>query len=269
MLNPYQSTLYQDKITVVDKRYKDKKWLIEQYKKSTIKEIAKMCGCSRPTIYVHLHKYGIPFVHPSKKRNIPCRNREWLKEQFYSKLLNTKEISKLAGCGVETVQRYLKKFGMSRKNRCLYRNENGEKICRKCRQWKNEGDFCKHRCRVDGLSHVCKKCAGVEIKKHHEIHKNHAIEARKEIRMKVLMHYSKGTLKCALCDYNNINTLTIDHIKGDGSEHRKELGGQWKLYRWLISNDYPEGFRVLCRNCNWTEYLRIHNMGSYRQPTTE
>jgi hypothetical protein len=48
--------------------------------------------------------------------------------------------------------------------------------------------------------------------------------------------------------------LTIDHIENNGAEHRRQQrNGQNKghdIYAWLRKNNYPEGFQVLCYNCN-------------------
>jgi len=40
----------------------------------------------------------------------------------------------------------------------------------------------------------------------------------------------------------------IDHVNGGGNTHRKEVGKT--VYRWLRKQGYPEGYRVLCDNCN-------------------
>jgi hypothetical protein len=42
----------------------------------------------------------------------------------------------------------------------------------------------------------------------------------------------------------------MDHIHGGGYRHGKELGSSGKLYKWLVDNHFPDGFRVLCANCN-------------------
>jgi len=57
--------------------------------------------------------------------------------------------------------------------------------------------------------------------------------------------------KCACCGINTDEFLSIDHTNGGGNQHRKEMkiNGS-KIYMWLRDNDYPEGFRVLCHNCN-------------------
>lgn len=46
--------------------------------------------------------------------------------------------------------------------------------------------------------------------------------------------------------------MAIDHTQGGGKRHRAKLkteGGRG-FYHWLIKNGFPEGFRVLCHNCN-------------------
>lgn len=75
---------------------------------------------------------------------------------------------------------------------------------------------------------------------------------RKKLQQKytVFNHYSKGTMSCKCCNENTYDLLTIDHINNDGKAHRKELKSHY-MYRWLIKNNYPKGFQVLCMNCNW------------------
>ena len=43
--------------------------------------------------------------------------------------------------------------------------------------------------------------------------------------------------------------LSIDHINNDGAAHRRKLGSNY-IYSWLIQTNFPEGFQVLCHNCN-------------------
>jgi hypothetical protein len=57
--------------------------------------------------------------------------------------------------------------------------------------------------------------------------------------------------QCACCGEHRIEFLSIDHVNGDGAEHRRSVVGPgYALYMWLQKNGYPEGFRVLCMNCN-------------------
>lgn len=73
----------------------------------------------------------------------------------------------------------------------------------------------------------------------------------KEMRLKVIAHYSNGLMCCACCNENTFQFLTIDHINNDGAEHRKTLKN--KIYWWLKINGYPEDFQVLCMNCNFAK----------------
>lgn len=49
--------------------------------------------------------------------------------------------------------------------------------------------------------------------------------------------------------------LTIDHISGQGAEHRKKVGRGDNLYRWLIRMNFPQGFQTLCFNCNFAKHM--------------
>lgn len=70
-----------------------------------------------------------------------------------------------------------------------------------------------------------------------------------EVRAQVFGHY--GTA-CACC--SRTDDLSIDHIAGDGRQHRDELfgrqGGGVEFYLWLITRGFPEGYQTLCRPCN-------------------
>ncbi len=81
--------------------------------------------------------------------------------------------------------------------------------------------------------------------------KRYRKEAYKKTKLEVLGHYSNGVPVCSCCGEPEIVFLSIDHINGGGTKHRKELLGQGKnFYRWLKINGYPSGYRVLCHNCN-------------------
>lgn len=71
----------------------------------------------------------------------------------------------------------------------------------------------------------------------------------KRQRLIVLYHYSKGKLECKCCKENIYEFLALDHIKGGGTQHRKKLGSKY-IYSWLIKNNFPKGYQVLCHNCN-------------------
>jgi hypothetical protein len=91
-----------------------------------------------------------------------------------------------------------------------------------------------------------------------------------KLKREVMDHYGG---RCACCGETELAFLAIDHIDGNGAEHRREIaaekGSQWlqaghNTYRWLRKNNYPEGFQVLCANCNcgkhWNGGVCPHEM---------
>jgi hypothetical protein len=114
--------------------------------------------------------------------------------------------------------------------------------------------------------------------------KKKAIQQRSlyNARLKVLKYYSnKEAPECKCCQEKTFGFLQIDHIEGDGAEHRRQigkkspLGGNGFIY-WLIKNDYPTGFQVLCANCNYSKRTNkycIHEIKKgvdmYSNPITE
>jgi hypothetical protein len=76
-----------------------------------------------------------------------------------------------------------------------------------------------------------------------------------KLRLEVFNHYCDGTVRCQCpgCPVTYIGFLEMDHVNGDGAAHRKanNLGtGGARLWRELRRQGYPEGFQVLCSNCN-------------------
>ena len=163
-----------------------------------------------------------------------------------------------------------------------------EKRCSKCGEMKNHSYFFKDRSKQDNLCSSCKTCSLETAKKwesknqeraksnrekwkkahpdkireyvkrgdakrrsdpirmdnQRRYHKEHVIKLRKD----VLFHYG-GV--CACCGESTYEFLSLDHIYGGGNKQKRELGKRGpNFYRWLKVNGYPEGYRVLCHNCN-------------------
>ncbi len=66
-------------------------------------------------------------------------------------------------------------------------------------------------------------------------------------RETVLAHYG-GFCKC--CGEDTFEFLALDHINGGGEKHRAEVGQGSNMIGWIIQNNFPDGFQVLCHNCN-------------------
>lgn len=71
---------------------------------------------------------------------------------------------------------------------------------------------------------------------------------RRSVRLAAINIYSKGTNNCECCGETHVEFLALDHINGGGRKHRREIKSN--IYDWLKRNNYPDGFRILCHNCN-------------------
>lgn len=78
-----------------------------------------------------------------------------------------------------------------------------------------------------------------------EKYKETSAKHRLEQRLACIKHYGPN---CRCCGESRIEFLGIDHINGGGAKHRREIGSV--ITRWLVRNNFPDGFRVLCHNCN-------------------
>jgi hypothetical protein len=147
------------------------------------------------------------------------------------------------------------------------------KACVTCKQVKLLGEFPKNRTTKDGLHKQCRACLSAAEKRrwgedpegmrarsrekqqrwrdaHPEYNLTKQREFRRRTRLDVLEHYGGSPPSCACCGETIRQFLTLDHINGGGNNHRREMGGATELYLWLKRRGYPEGFRVLCFNCN-------------------
>lgn len=61
-----------------------------------------------------------------------------------------------------------------------------------------------------------------------------------------------GGYKCVCCGETQKEFLQLDHVDNDGAEHRRKIG-RTSIYGWLKKHGFPEGFQVLCANCNYAK----------------
>lgn len=56
---------------------------------------------------------------------------------------------------------------------------------------------------------------------------------------------------CSCCGESESAFLSLEHLNGDGAEHRASLGGASKVWADLKKRGWPkDGYTVLCFNCN-------------------
>lgn len=135
------------------------------------------------------------------------------------------------------------------------------KLCDNAQAAKNRKErvkkgLCAICCKENStILRYCENCAGrhkSKMRNHHskaEVKKRHAIAtAAYHKRIKIEAFEAYGGCVCACCNEGRLEFLSIDHINNDGASHRKVIKGA--IYGWLKKNSYPDGFRVLCLNCN-------------------
>ena len=132
--------------------------------------------------------------------------------------------------------------------------------------------FSRDRNRPAGLRSACKKCISAESSHRYSANREHlqAIALSRYGLKKADPTFRQGARQrskrsrdkqreiciqaygghCECCGEDRFEFLAIDHINGGGGKHRKELGSGAAIPRWLIKNNFPPGFRILCHNCN-------------------
>lgn len=116
---------------------------------------------------------------------------------------------------------------------------------------------------LDSTDGACKK-----------VRSDYQVKNRAQRRAIVFGHYGS---RCACCGESEVKFLTIDHIEGQVPELEEvgyKLGGD-NLYKYLVSHNYPPGYRCLCCNCNmaigwWGECPhKTLNKSKYASPIKE
>ncbi len=105
---------------------------------------------------------------------------------------------------------------------------------------------------------------------------------RDNLRMKVNLHYSKihsnSDVPCCRCcgENSHLEFLSLDHIAG-----KKEMDSEPELVKlgyssnfkstslsvWIVKNNFPKGFQVLCHNCNQAKGFSKDNKCPHERET--
>ena len=141
----------------------------------------------------------------------------------------------------EASKRYYQKTKGADQKR--YRDKNKDKIAEQTKERK-ERYRAQGRCNVCGLTPLvsetmCQKCC------------DRCMGNYNDRKKKVYDHYG---WECRCCGTTEEAFLTVDHVNNDGAEHRKTFasaGSGCAIYSWLIKNNFPDGFQILCWNCQW------------------
>jgi len=176
---------------------------------------------------------------PPRDNKIDCEecfqeNKKYypLKTKLYSK---RKESSLCIRCGTKTednVHCEECRVYMKSKDKLTYYKYKTNNLCVSCGNKKD----------IDVV--LCSECQIINSNRGKQINKN-----QKKL---IFDHYGN---KCGCCGESNLIFLELDHINGGGHQHRIKLRKQGvTMYRWIIKNNFPEGFQTLCSNCNRGRY---------------
>ena len=162
------------------------------------------------------------------------------------------------------------------------------KRCTKCKETKKVEEFSKDASCKDGLHWWCKECIRQynqrpeqkervrqyqqrpereeyrrqyyqrpEVKEHRrqyrqrpevKEHKRQHSQRPESPRSQIIQLYGG---QCFSCDNPHYGFLEIDHIFGSGTQHRKECGSPYLMYKAILAEGYrPDKYRVLCKACN-------------------
>jgi len=151
---------------------------------------------------------------------------------------------------------------------CGNQAASGKNVCQPCA---NRISVVQKRNRDTNVaSNLCIQCGGnlcsstgkrcqICIDKRNEWYQGSTTQEKDKVRRDghraaVIEHYGG---KCIECDESRPLRLAIDHMNNDGNKHRKKINKCGSgFFKWLVDNDFPEGFQVLCHNCNVEKHLK-------------
>lgn len=208
-------------------------------KEEVIKEYGSICECCNINIWQfltidHVNNDGAAHRLITKRRGI----------QFY---------------------RWLKKENFPKNNYRL--------LCNNCNSSYGHNGYCCHSLNYNKLN--CSNCKEVLSKnntyKNYDINLcNNCVDLKAIVKNKTInidakrKRYAKQQTittkanvingygkKCKCCGEENQLLLTIDHVNNGGTKIRNDtkIFGV-VFYRWLISNNFPSDYQLLCYNCN-------------------
>jgi hypothetical protein len=118
-------------------------------------------------------------------------------------------------------------------------------LCEKCLEKRRENEKIR---RINRMANgLCSTCKNVVKKNHSLCEKCITLNKIKYIKKRNAIFKAYGN-KCKICGTDIQEFLQIDHIDGGGNKHRRSLS--MSFYDWLIKNNFPNGFQILCANCN-------------------
>lgn len=147
------------------------------------------------------------------------------------------------------------------------------KVCKDCGESKPLSEFSSKILRPPRYSREilwhfahCKDCdRAYHLRLYYKNHEQNKKQSRtwkkaESVKVKAAVFAAYGGYICRCCGETEKAFLTIDHVNNDGNVWRREkigkfkgrtTGGGYPTYRWLVKHEFPDGFQVLCMNCQF------------------
>ena len=126
------------------------------------------------------------------------------------------------------------------------------KACSVCGLEKPIDEFYPRPNRRSGHFGYCDDCRKAKQREYQNANRDKhnarskAYKAR--LRDQVLEAYGRT---CVCCGEQRSEFLAVDHINGGGTQMRKNgYSSTAKIHLFLIQNNFPDDYRLLCHNCN-------------------
>ncbi|SRR6266581_2188188 len=153
-------------------------------------------------------------------------------------------------CGILYAGPYSKCNGCRDKEKARYQAKKTANICPKCKGPSTIGiicDICKYTDKILRLMSL-----GRGTPEHKEADLARIKERGRTLRFQILKGYGE---KCICCSETEPIFLDLDHVHNNGAEERKTTRKGYVLYAWVIQNNFPSDYQLLCKNCNWGKYI--------------
>ena len=225
--------------------YKDKAWLLEKHYTNNISicKIARMCRCNYSTIIRWMKKYNIKPI-----RHYPTKGKKY--EDIYGKYKSKKIKDKMAR-NRKKIKPYTYKIPPS-----LVRNDNNQKLCKKCKKWKSEGRFRHSSGHKDGLDCYCKRCKRSIVRERYSNSTNKD-QARGLYKTNINVRYC--TLKAKAKNKNQKFLISFVNFKILIKKHCYYCNKEPNPFNGIDRIDSSKGYEIdncvaCCAVCNFAKH---------------
>jgi hypothetical protein len=71
-------------------------------------------------------------------------------------------------------------------------------------------------------------------------------------------------MTCSVCGFDDRRALTLDHIKNNGAEERRQYGERGVWFKALKEYN-PDEYRILCMNCQFIQRVLDKNENQFKK----